>query len=202
MIEKIRGELIEKSPTSIVVDCGGVGYGLRVTLPTFEALGEVGTPVELYTYLQVREDVLQLFGFSSRLEREVFLMLTSVSKIGPKTAQATLSGISVANFVQAIRSENVAALTKIPGIGRQTAERLIVELKGKVDKLGLVSGEMASGEARKAFSVGKPYEEAVLALEELGYKRPYAERAVARVAEERGRDLPVEEIIKFALKYI
>ena len=201
MIEKIKGTLIEKSPTNVVVDCGGVGYGLRVSLPTFETLAEIGGPVDLFTYLHVREDTLQLYGFSKRVERELFLMLLSVSKIGPKTAQATLSGISVASFQQAIRTENVGVLTKIPGIGRQTAERLIVELKGKVDKLG-GGALLAAGEAGVAIPAGKAFEEAVLALEELGYKRPYAERAVQKVAEDKGRDLPVEEIIKFALRYI
>jgi holliday junction DNA helicase RuvA len=200
MIEKLKGVLVEKSPTNIVVDCGGVGYGLRVSLPTFESLGEPGSTAELFTYLHVREDVMQLYGFSKRIERDVFLLLLSVSKIGPKTAQATLSGISVGNFIHAVRTGNAAALTKIPGIGKQTAERLILELKTKVEKLGLGAG--IEGEAPAAVLAGTAYEEAVLALEELGYKRPYAERAVARVATEKGRDLPVEEVIKSALRYI
>jgi Holliday junction DNA helicase RuvA len=200
MIEKIKGTLVEKTPTNVVVDCGGVGYGLRVSIPTFESLGDTGSQVELFTYLHVREEIMQLYGFSRRMERDLFLMLISVSKVGPKTAQATLSGISAANFVQAVRTANAAMLTKIPGIGRQMAERLIVELKGKVDKLG-ISAELA-GEKGAAAMAGKAFEEAVLALEELGYKRPYAERAVQKVAEDKGRDLPVEEIIKFALRYI
>ncbi len=199
MIQRIKGVLIEKTPTNIVVDCSGVGYGLRVTLPTFESLKEIGSQVDLFTYLHVREDVMQLFGFAKRIEREAFLMLLSVSKIGPKTAQATLSGISVGNFIQAIRSENVSALIKIPGIGRQTAERLIVELKSKVEKLG---PDIDSDGKESGTPVSGAYAEAVLALEELGYKRPYAERAVGKVAEEKGRELPVEEVIKFALRYI
>lgn len=202
MIERIKGTLLEKSPTSVVVDCAGVGYGLRVTLPTYETLGEVGASVELYTYLHVREDILQLFGFAQRVEREVFLLLISVSKIGPKTAQATLSGTSVSSLLQAIRSENATALTKIPGIGRQTAERLIVELKGKIEKLGLESSIGTTEGAIRHPVVGTAFEEAILALEQLGYKRPYAERAVTKVAEEKGKDLPVEEVIKFALRYI
>jgi holliday junction DNA helicase RuvA len=184
-----------------LVDCRGVGYGLTISLPTFEALGDPGAEVSLYTYLHVREDILQLFGFYSEAERDLFLLLISVNKIGPKTAVATLSGISVTGFAQAIRSEDVTALMKIPGIGRQSAERLILELKKKIDRVRTdeVSGK---GSGSAALLSEKAFSEAILALESLGYKRIHAEKAVLRVGEERGKELKVEEIIKSALKYV
>lgn len=201
MIERIRGQLIEKSPTSVVVDCGGVGYALHISLSTYEALPEIGEKVDLYAHLIVREDIMQLYGFSRTTERDLFLLLISVSKIGPKTAQATLSGTSVAGFVQAIRGGNITLLTKIPGIGKQTAERLVVELKNKIDKISM-GEEGAGGIAALPSALGHAFEEAALALETLGYKRIHAEKAVQRVADDKGRELPVEEIIKFALKYV
>ncbi|MFH0921138.1 MAG: Holliday junction branch migration protein RuvA [Fibrobacterota bacterium] len=201
MIERIQGTLLEKNPTHAVVDCNGVGYGLTVSLPTFESLGEPGSVVSLFTYLHVREDILQLFGFSAESERELFLLLISVNKIGPKIAVATLSGISVAGFAQAIRSEDIVTLTKIPGIGRQSAERLILELKKKIDRVRTDEGS-SKGAGSAALLSEKAFSEAIMALETLGYKRIHAEKAVLRVGEERGKALPVEEIIKSALKYV
>ncbi|MBL8025351.1 MAG: Holliday junction branch migration protein RuvA [Fibrobacteres bacterium] len=201
MIERIRGKLLEKGASFIVVDCGGVGYGLHITLPTYETLPEEGASVELYSHLVVREDIMQLYGFAERVERDAFLMLTSVSKIGPKTALATLSGISVAGFVRAVKQADVTALTKVPGIGKQTAERLVVELKNKIDRISgsdLVEsdGKPASG------NMGKNFDDAILALESLGYKSFNADKAVRKVYGEKGGALPVEEIIKFALKHV
>ena len=201
MIERIRGKLLEKGASFIVVDCGGVGYGLHITLPTYETLPEEGTSVDLYSHLVVREDIMQLYGFAERVERDAFLLLTSVSKIGPKTALATLSGISVAGFVRAVKMADVTALTKVPGIGKQTAERLVVELKNKIDRIS-GSDLIESDGKPTAGSIGKNYEDAILALESLGYKSFNADKAVRKVYAEKGGALPVEEIIKFALKYV
>jgi Holliday junction DNA helicase RuvA len=203
MIERIRGTLLEKSASFIVVDCAGVGYGLHITLTTYETLPDEGADVDLYSHLVVREDIMQLYGFAERVERDAFLLLTSVSKIGPKTALATLSGISVAGFVRAVKSADVTALTKVPGIGKQTAERLVVELKNKIDRISgadLIASE--GGVSINSGKIGKPFEDAILALESLGYKSYNADKAVRKVFAEKGATLPVEEIIKFALKYV
>ena len=203
MIERIRGILLEKNASFVVVDCGGVGYGLHVTLPTFETLPEEGADVNLFSHLVVREDIMQLYGFAERVERDAFLLLTSVSKIGPKTALATLSGISVAGFVRAVKTADVTALTKVPGIGKQTAERLVVELKNKIDRISgadLIVTE--GGKTSNSGNMGKSFDDAILALESLGYKSYNADKAVRKVFAEKGGTLPVEEIIKFALKYV
>lgn len=200
MIERLRGTLVEKNPTDAVVECGGVGYSVRISLHTFSALSDPGAEVRLFTYLQVREDAQVLFGFATREERDLFLLLLSVNKIGPKTAQSLLSGTSLADLAAAIRTGNVAALIKIPGVGRQSAERIILELKGKIDRVALTGA--VSGSPLSPVLSQKPFQEAVLALESLGYKRVLAEKAVVRVAEGKGEKLPVAEIIKSALKYV
>jgi len=198
MIERITGKIIEKTPTKIVVDVNGVGYGLNVSLNTYSDLGDAGGEATLFAYLHVREDVQALYGFSREIERELFLLLISVSKVGPKTAQGILSGMTVENFVNAVRTGNAGLLAEISGVGRKTGERLIVELKGKLDKFKS-AGDGAAGAAPVT---GQKAGEAVLALERLGYKRFFAEKAVAKVVEEKGADLPVEELIKAALKYV
>jgi Holliday junction DNA helicase RuvA len=201
MIERIRGKLIDKNSSFVIVDCSGVGYGINISLPTSEKLPEAGEEVTLLTHLVVREDLMQLYGFADTLEKDLFLLLISVSKIGPKTALSTLSGMPAYRFVNAIKTGDITALTKIPGIGKQTAERVVVELKNKIDKI-IVSPFAENGNIEQRGIMGKPYEEAVLALTSLGYKGYNSEKAVRRVYEEKGKDLPVEEIIKFALKYV
>ncbi|OGS34423.1 MAG: Holliday junction DNA helicase RuvA [Elusimicrobia bacterium RIFOXYB2_FULL_49_7] len=200
MIERIKGILLEKEPTHLVVDVQGVGYGLHVSLNTSATVAEAGSETTLFTYLHVREEAMVLFGFSREIERDLFLLLLSVSKIGPKSALAILSGMSVENLVQAIRGENVAALTKISGIGKQSAERLVVELKNKIAKFEQSIAVGTPGSGRTSFT--KQADEAVNALESLGYKRFFAEKAVAKVLEEQGSELPVEQLIKSALKYV
>ena len=156
-----------------MVDCKGVGYGLSISLNTFQGLPGAGGEVTLLTYLHVREDILQLYGFLTPAERALFLLLISVSKIGPKTAQAMLSGISVERFVHAVQSGNTGLLTKIPGIGKQSAERIVVELKGKIQKLEQ-AGTLRSDDKREVSAFTRNAEQAVLALESLGYKRFFA----------------------------
>ena len=132
MIHHLRGILTEKSPTHAVIDVGGVGYGLSISLNTFDSLAVAGSTVSLHTHTYVREDRLQLFGFSDPAEREMFELLISVSGIGPNSAQTILSGLSVADLQKAIHRDQVNELTKIRGVGTKTAQRVVVELRDKI----------------------------------------------------------------------
>ena len=135
MITLLRGILLAKAPTEAVVDVGGVGYGVQIPVSTFEALGDTNTPVTLHTYLHVREDALVLYGFATGEERDTFRLLISVNGIGPKMAQGILSGIGVQDLKDCIARGNVAMLTTVPGVGRKTGERLVVELREKIGKI-------------------------------------------------------------------
>lgn len=191
MIARIRGILLQKSPTSVLIETGGIGFQLQIPVSSMNALGEPGQEVQLLTVLHVREDALQLFGFATPEERELFLQLIGVSGIGPKLAQAVLSGISVDDFSTAIYEQNFTALSRIPGIGRKTAERLVVELKDKLSKpsqTSKIEGWSSSGE------------EAVKALLSLGYKRTQAESVIQRLS--RDSSMPIEELIRRALREI
>ncbi len=178
MIAHLTGKLIQKQPNSVIIDVGGVGYELIVPLSTFYELGETGSDVSLRAYTYVREDTLQLFGFKSDGEKRLFLLLTSVSGIGPRLAIILLSGLSPEEIIQAIRENNLVRLVSVPGVGKKTAERLVVELKDKVAAAAWT--EMA---ARAAASSGSSQSSAlrddvVSALVNLGYQRPAAERAL------------------------
>lgn len=193
MIAQLRGLLIEKSPTSVILEAGGVGFEIGIPLSSLNAIGEVGEEIRLFTYLHVREDTLQLYGFASKQERALFLLLISVSGVGPKLAQSILSGITVDEFEQAVRHNQSATLNRIPGVGKKTAERLILELQDKL-KTGrpTESGTMTDRIAPQAG------EEAILALLSLGYKRNDAERAVQKALSEN-RSLKVEDLLRAAL---
>ena len=193
MIAHIQGKMIEKTPTALVVETGGVGFQLLVPLSSSEKLGEPGEVVKLLTYLHVREDVLQLYGFLTVEERHLFQLLISISGVGPKLAQGILSGIEVSQFKQAVRANETAVLNKIPGVGKKTAERLVVELR---DKVGLADQPEAGRE--ETGQAGRPQEEAILALLSLGYKRNQAEKAVHSVAQEEDI-LSVEALLRQAL---
>jgi Holliday junction DNA helicase RuvA len=191
MIDRIRGKLIRKSPTSAVIETAGVGFHLLIPVSSHEALGDIGEEVTLLTHLHVREDAMQLFGFATRAERELFLSLISVSGVGPKLAQSVLSGISVPDFHAAIQQQDIHALSRVPGIGKKTAERLVVELKDKTGKLDLDVG-------------GKPHvastaEEAVRAMLSLGYKRQQAESIVQKLLKQDAA-LSIEALIRRALR--
>ncbi|OGJ86080.1 MAG: Holliday junction DNA helicase RuvA [Candidatus Raymondbacteria bacterium RifOxyA12_full_50_37] len=201
MIDRIKGVLIEKNPGRVVVDCSGVGYGLNITLYTYEKLGTLGSEANLYTYLHVAEGIMQMYGFSRQTERDMFFMLLSVSKIGPKMALAILSGISVENLVRAVKKGDKHSFPKISGVGGMTIERIIVELKKKIDKIDIGQGEGGEDGPRISLEEG-PANEAIKALESLGYKRIHAETAIERVIKDSGADQSVEELIKKALKYI
>ena len=193
MITHLRGTLLSKSPTYAVVDVGGVGYGLAISLITFDQLPPASEAVHLSTYLYVREDRMELFGFADEEEREVFELLIGVSGIGPHSALTVLSGMTLRDLQEAILQERVTELTAIKGIGRKTAERLVLDLKDKVH---------ASAPASEAASEAKPgaTDEAAKALMTLGYAAPAARQAVRKAVEKHGTDLSVQQLIKLALK--
>ena len=193
MIIHLRGTLLSKSPTHAVVDVGGVGYGLAISLITFDQLPPTSEAVHLSTYLYVREDRMELFGFADEEEREIFELLIGVSGIGPHSALTVLSGMTLRDLQEAILQERVAELTAIKGIGRKTAERLVLDLKDKVH---------ASAPAGEAASEAKPgaSEEAAKALMTLGYAAPAARQVVRKAVEKHGADLSVQQLIKLALK--
>jgi Holliday junction DNA helicase RuvA len=198
MIASLNGILKSKSPTELLVDVNGVGYAVSIPLSTYSSIGEINAPVVLLTHLHVREDAMQLFGFATEAERHLFKMLISISGIGPKIAQGILSGISVAEMRQHIAAGNVSALTSIPGIGKKTAERLIIELRDRIGKIE-PSPESSPGMADVSTEARN---EALLALTSLGYNRPAAEKAIRLALKDAGGVvLTVEELIKKALKY-
>lgn len=172
MIAHLRGRLIAKHPNQAIVEAAGVGYDVVITVPTFSELGGLGSEVAMHIHTHVREDAIALFGFLHPEEKQLFEKLLSVSGIGPKLAITILSGMAAAEMVGAIRGNDVAKLTKIPGIGKKTAERMVLELRDKLKDFGL----------EPAAPPASPIEEDVLsALTNLGYQRPMAEKAVATV---------------------
>jgi len=177
MIAHLRGKLIAKSPNQVIVEAGGVGYELNITIPTFSGMPALDSPVALHVYTHVREDALALFGFLRRDEKQLFERLLSVSGIGPKLAITILSGMATENLVAAIRGNDVAALTRIPGIGKKTAERMVLELRDKLDQFA----------AAPTHAAASPVEEDVIsALVNLGYQRVAVERALSKVAHGNG----------------
>ncbi len=183
MIAHISGKLIQKQPNSVIVDVGGVGYELNVPLSTFYDLGDIGANVSLRVHTHVREDALQLFGFRTEAEKKLFLLLNSVSGIGPKLAITVLSGLSAEELIQAIRAGNLTKLTGIPGVGKKTAERMLVELKDKVAAI-LPPGLEDSTTAVIAQTGDAMREDVISALVNLGYVRAQAEKAVGAVLKE------------------
>ena len=196
MITHLRGKLVEKMPMSAVVDVAGVGYKVAISLVTYEQLPAVEGEVFLYTHQYVREDRMELFGFAEAGEREVFELLIGVSGIGPNTAQTILSGMSVGDLQQAVLNERVNELTAIKGIGRRTAERMVVDLRDKIRLSDLVAD--AEGEEKEAQS--GMVEEAVLALAALGIPAPAARQAVGKAMAKNGECENVQQLIKQALR--
>ena len=202
MIERIHGILAEKSPTFVVVDCGGVGYGINISAFTAGKLPEEGSEVTLFTNLVVREDSMTLFGFADKTEKNLFLMLLDVNGIGPKMAQRILSGVSPADLLNMIASDNKSALSKIKGLGKKTCEQMTLSLKDKagamLQSLGDVEGSGITGIG--ALTGAKL--EAVLALHTLGVKDPAAEKAVVKAVEILGDSADAAALIPEALKYL
>ena len=218
MIARLAGKLVEKGVTASIVDVGGVGYALLHSLHTYEDLPAEGDALVLLTYLHVREDVLQLYGFSKADERKLFELLIGVSGVGPKVALAVLSGLAPPSFARAIADENLAALTRIAGVGKKTAERIVIELRDRLAPAGLVPAPPAAkgeapaapgsgrtrpvrgkaGEPPAAALPGRLYEDAVGALVALGLTRAGAMENVHR-ALENGPAAGVEELVRRAL---
>jgi Holliday junction DNA helicase RuvA len=179
VIAQIRGRLLRKEPQEAVVDVGGVGYRVAIPLSTFYRLGEPGEEVSLLTYTHVREDTLALFGFLTTSEEALFERLISVAGVGPRLAVSILSGIETPDLVDALRTGDVARLTRIPGVGKKTAERLVLELKDKLK--GLPGAEAPAAPPPTTIK-----DDLVSALLHLGYSRPEAERGVERSLREDG----------------
>ncbi len=180
MIGQLRGRLTDKRPNQVLVDVGGVGYLVQVPLSTFAALGELHTEVTLLIHTHVREDAFSLYGFLSSREKHFFEMLLSASGVGPSLALKILSGMSVDELVPAIRGSDLARLTKIPGVGRKTAERMVVELRDKLDAVAVEADRPA------ASSPAGIEADVVSALVNLGYEARAAESAVADAKREAG----------------
>jgi Holliday junction DNA helicase RuvA len=195
MIAFLRGRVLDKHPNRIVIDVNGVGYELYVPLSTYYDVGEAGTEIALRVHTHVRDDALQLYGFLTTLEQQLFERLIAISGIGPKLAVAVLSGIDSRELVSSIQRADVARLTRIPGIGKKTAERMVLELKDRLAEV--VQPVDANGSERSQVDHGR--DDLVSALENLGYHRPLAEKAVDAV---RARDggASFEDALKGALR--
>jgi Holliday junction DNA helicase RuvA len=197
MYSYLQGKLVTKSPTEIVVDVNGVGYFLNISLSTYEKLDSSSSQIKIFTYLHVREDTLQLFGFATEAERDMFKMLISVSGIGPKIAQGILSGINTEELRTAFQTGNIATLTSIPGIGRKTAERLVLELRDKLGKIDIEISTLPTSSLQL-----KIRNDALNALLSLGYNRTTAERAIRQVLKDTdNKELTLEVLIKQALHH-
>ena len=195
MIARIRGILIEKATSEVIVECAGVGYLVMVSVRTSEKLPELEQEVTLFIHHVVREDASDLFGFLQKSEKQAFQKLISVSGIGPKSAIGILSAADIKELHNLITTENHKALNKLPGIGKKTAERLVVELKDKFADIQVEGEPLAYG----SFDVNQ---EAVAALVSLGYNKLKAERSVKKAVDECNESSPkIEKIIKLALKY-
>ena len=197
MIDYVSGSLASKKPTEVVVDVGGIGYRVLIPTSTFERLPEVGEDTKVLTYHHVREDAMTLFGFLSVEERRVFEMMLAVSGIGPKLALAALSALRPSEIRQRVLEGDAAMLTRIPGVGKKTAERLIIELRDRFEKDGLEEGESAGSTSTPD---GNFRADAMAALESLGLSRSAAEKAVIGVLRKDPSIRNAEEIIRLALR--
>ena len=175
MIAHLRGKLIYKQPGQAIVEAGGVGYDVAISVPTFTALPSLGAEASLHIHTQVSEDQIALFGFLEREEKRLFERLITVSGVGPKLAIKMLSGLSSERTVQAIRGQDHAQLTRIPGVGKKLAERLVVELKDKLDDFAVAPVQSAVA--------GPAVDDVLSALTNLGYQRPAAEKAIAQAVD-------------------
>ena len=203
MIAYLSGTLLSKQPTSAIIDVAGVGYEVAIPVSTFYELGEIGSVAQLRIYTHVREDAIQLFGFKTARERELFLQLISVNGVGPSLAIKLLSGMSADEMIASIRTNNLVRLVAIPGVGRKTAERLVVDLREKMAALSSPALEeefsaqaAATGGATTGDSMRN---DAMSALANLGYQKTPAEKAVTNAIDEGG-ELSVELILRRSLR--
>ena len=204
MIGRIRGILIEKSPAQALVECAGLGYEVDIPYTTFFNLPETGDELVLHTHFVVREDAQSLYGFSSRLDRDLFRLLIKVNGVGPKLAAGILSGLDANQFIRCVEARDANALVKLPGVGKKTAERLLIEM---TDRIGQLEGQftpaspnatVTSDSANASIAAGHdPREEAEAALIALGYKPQEASKAISKVPEE---NMSSQELIRLALR--
>lgn len=197
MIVTIRGKLTEKQPLKIIVEIAGIGYGVETPMSTFYKLPDVGANVFLFTQVIIREDAHLLFGFSTERERALFQSLIKVSGIGPKVALSILSSLDPDIFMQIILDNNVSSLIRVPGVGKKTAERLIVEMRDKIQQLDLLPTSGVS--TRQLVTQNSPMSDALSALVSLGYKHDIAKAAISKWI---GENPSSEELIKFALQNV
>ena len=202
MIAHLSGRLLLKEATTVIVDVSGVGYEVTIPLSTFYEVGDVGANVELRIYTHVKEDVLQLYGFKTLLERQLFINLLSVSGVGPRIGIALLSGMSADELIASIKNNNLARLTLIPGVGRKTAERLIVDLR---EKMTTLAASQAADEPGVAFDPSIPpsnddvRSQALSGLLNLGYQKSAAEKAIDSALSEDG-EITVESVLRRGLR--
>jgi Holliday junction DNA helicase RuvA len=197
VIARLRGKLLEKQPNRIVVDVGGVGYDVAVPLSTFYGLGDPGADVALRVHTHVREDALSLYGFATALELDLFERLIGISGIGPKVGLAVLSGIEPIELIGAVERGDLARLTAIPGVGKKTSERIVLELKDRLPRVQVV---MSAAAPEGAHEPSAMRDDLLSALMNLGYHRPLAERAVDAALKTAGRDAGFERTLKQALR--
>lgn len=192
MIGYITGKIISKKPTQSLIDVNGLGYLVNTSINTFDKICDVGEQISLYTFLSVKEDSLTLYGFYTISEKELFEILISINGVGPKLAQGILSGISSAEFKDAISNSNVSRLVAIPGVGKKTAERMLIELRDKIDKVSESDSKLSS----ETFTIK---DDAVAALIGLGYNQKTADKIIRSLLEENPT-LTIEDLIKESLK--
>lgn len=195
MIAHLRGRLFSKQPGHAIVEAGGVGYELIISIPTFSALPAEGAEVSLYVYTQVREDILALYGFLDLKEKRLFERLITVTGVGPRLAVTILSGLSPERTVAAIRAQDHATLTHIPGVGKKLAERLVVELKDKLEDMAAAPVAVTSA--------GPAAEDVLSALTNLGYQRPAAQKAIeGAIEKDKSLGHDFDALFRAALKII
>jgi len=204
MIAYLSGKLLEKQANTVIVDVGGVGYEVTIPLSTFYELGEIGSDVQLRIFTYVREDTLQLFGFKTEREKLLYLKLISVQGIGAKSGITMLSGMNADEIIVAIRTDNLARLTSIPGVGKKTAERMVIELRDKLNDLTSAASQQqltsVSGGVNVT-SVDAVYDDALSALTNLGYQRNAAEKALKQAVQD-GTEMSVQKLLRKSLQFL
>ncbi|MFV0387621.1 MAG: Holliday junction branch migration protein RuvA [Pyrinomonadaceae bacterium] len=199
MISYLSGKLIVKAANTAIIDVGGVGYEATIPLTTFYELGEIGDDATLRIYTYVREDALQLFGFNAEAEKVLFLKLISVSGIGPKVAIAMLSGMGADEIVLAIRTENLALLTSLPGVGKKTAERIVIELRDKLDSIDVRDDLQKTKVANKGDNA--ILDDTLSALVNLGYQQNAASKALKKAVDE-DTEMTVQKLLRRSLQLL
>lgn len=197
MIGRLQGIIVEKQAPELLLDVNGVGYEISAPLSTFAVLGKIGTPATLYTHLAIREDAHQLYGFSDKSQRTLFRTLIKVSGVGPKLALAILSGMDANAFALCVHNEDINALTKLPGVGKKTAERLIVEMRDRLKEWDAPAPLWAAVDASEQASSDAILRDAESALVSLGYKPQDAAKMLNKVAKD---GMSSEELIRLALR--